>query len=199
MHRMETWRTYLKMVWDVLAGVIVTDRDARAMDAEEGFALWTKMAIDLSASNSLHLIGNGASASMASHFAADITKNCGIRADVFSDAALITALGNDYGFENAYAVALNRYGLKGDLLIAISSSGASPNIVNACHEAARLGAAVVTITAKKDDNPVRRLGDLNFYVPAATFSLAESAHAVVLHHWTDRLEWIHKRNAGGVV
>ncbi len=125
---------------------------------------------------------------MASHFAADITKNCGIRSSVFTDCALITALGNDIGFENAYAGALARYAISGDLLVAISSSGNSPNIVNACREAQRLGVSVVTITGKKPDNHARSLGALNFYVPAATFSLAESAHAVILHHWTDRLE-----------
>ncbi len=132
---------------------------------------------------------------MASHFCADITKNCGIRANVFTDAALITALGNDNGFENTFAVALDRCAMSGDMLVAISSSGDSPNIVAACKEAARLGVNVVTVTGKKPDNRVRRLGSLNFYVPAESFSLAESAHAVILHHWTDRLEAVHKSDS----
>ena len=186
------WIKYCGQVAEILNGLIVTGKSGDQVPAEEAFASWVDRARSLARGGSLHFIGNGASASMASHFATDITKNCGIRSSVFTDCALITALGNDLGFENAYAAALARYALRGDLLVAISSSGNSPNIINACREAERLGVCVVTITGKKPDNPVRSLGLLNFYVPAATFSLAESAHAVILHHWTDRLEAVCK-------
>lgn len=189
------WTEYRKRLTYVLDGLVVTTGSGEEISVEDGFARWTAKAIGLAHGCSLHFIGNGASASMASHFSADITKNCGIRANVFTDAALITALGNDNGFENAFSTALNRYGLKGDLLIAISSSGMSANVVNACLEAARLGIDSVTITAKQSGNQTRRLGSLNFYVPAESFSLAESAHAVLLHHWTDRLETAHMRNS----
>lgn len=186
------WSDYRKHLDLVLDSLIVTTETGREIPVEEGFAGWVDKAAGMPRGGALHLIGNGASASMASHFSADVTKNCGIRANVFTDAALITALGNDNGFENAYATALNRYGLPGDLLVAISSSGNSPNIVAACGEARRLGIDVVTVTAKRSDNRVRRLGSLNFYLPAESFSLAESAHAVILHHWTDRLEAAHR-------
>lgn len=187
------WQDYMEKIQDILGRLAVTDEQGRAIAPEDGFARWTDMACGLPANGSLHLIGNGASAAMASHYAADITKNCGIRAMVFTDCALVTALGNDNGFENAYAVALNRYARQADLLVAISSSGESPNIVNACHEAKQLGVGIVTITGKKPSNTVRKMGMLNFHVPAPSFSLAESAHAVILHHWTDRLEEIHQR------
>lgn len=186
------WTEYLSEVNRVLNNLVVTDAAGETVAIEAAFAGWTGMAVGLAPGCSLHLIGNGASASMASHYSADITKNCGIRANVFTDPALITALGNDNGFENAFAVALNRYGLRGDLLVAISSSGDSPNIVNACREAGKLGIDIVTITGKRPDNRARRLGSLNFYVPAESFSLTESAHSVILHHWTDRLEAAHK-------
>lgn len=182
------WAGYLARVNRVLTSLVVTDANGATVDIEAAFTEWTHKATGLAPGCSLHLVGNGASASMASHYAADITKNCGIRANVFTDSALITALGNDNGFEHAFAVALNRYGLPGDLLVAISSSGNSPNIVNACNEASKLGIEIITVTGKKPDNQARRLGSLNFYVPAESFSLAESAHAVILHHWTDRLE-----------
>lgn len=187
------WADYRRKIADILDRLVVTDRDCAAMPAEDAFARWTAMATGLAAGRSVHLVGNGASAAMASHYAADITKNCGIRANVFTDCALITALGNDNGFENAYAVALDRYALEGDLLVAVSSSGNSPNIVNACREARRLGVEVVTVSGKKPDNAIRALGTLNFYVPAESFSLAESCHAAILHHWTDRLEAAHHR------
>lgn len=182
------WSGYIANVTNALSSMVVTDAEFGVIDPEEGFARWCAMARRRTAEGFLHFIGNGASASLASHFAADITKNCGVRACVHSDAALITALGNDFGYENAFAVALARYAKKGDMLVAISSSGESANIVNACLKAAEIGMEAVTVSAKKPDNRLRRLGILNFYFPAPTFSLAESAHAVVLHHMTDCLE-----------
>ncbi len=186
------WTLYRSQIIRLLDELVVTTGSGRKLSVDSGFAEWVEKTTGMPKGGSLHLIGNGASASMASHFSADITKNCGIRANVFTDSALITALGNDNGFENAFAVALNRYAAKGDLLVAVSSSGNSPNIIAACREAARLGVDVVTVTAKKPDNSVRRLGSLNFYVPVESFSLAESIHAVILHFWTDRLEAAHK-------
>lgn len=181
------WQTYLTQVRSVLDGQAATDGAGAGLTPDEAFDRWTALAMGLDPDGSLHIFGNGASASMASHFAADITKNCRIRANVFTDCALVTALANDHGYENAYAIALTRYARRGDLVVAISSSGESPNIVNACREARAMRAGVVTISGKRPDNALRSLGDLNFYVPAASFSLAESAHAVILHHWIDRL------------
>lgn len=182
------WTAYRQQVQDILTDLTVTGFDGNGIATETAFSRWTDLALGLGMNGSLHCMGNGASASMASHFAADITKNCHIRANVFTDCALITALANDHGYENGYAVALTRYARAGDLVVAISSSGESPNILNACRESRRMGAHVVTLSGKKPDNGLRALGELNFYVPASTFSLAESAHAVILHHWTDRLE-----------
>lgn len=186
------WLEYVAKVGNVLSQLEVTDGAGGAVAPDDGFARWTGMAARLKPGGSLHLVGNGASASMASHFSTDITKNCGIRAGVFTDSSLITALGNDHGFEESYALALSRYGRPGDLLVAISSSGNSPNILNACRRAPELEIGVVTVSAKSGDNALRSLGDLNFYVPGKNFSLAESCHAVVLHHWTDMLEALHR-------
>lgn len=182
------WNIYVKKVIGVLLETKATDIQGNQLPLEDAFSQWAAMAKQLPKGRGIHLIGNGASASMASHYAADIVKNCGTRAGVFTDAALITALGNDNGFENAFAVALARYGLPGDILVAISSSGESANIVNACQQARSMGIDIVTVSGKKPDNTIRYLGDLNFYAPGENFSLAESAHAMLLHHWIDRLE-----------
>lgn len=182
------WATHLRRLEKVLAGLVVVDGEGNTLPADAAFDQWIELASTLDSDNSMHLVGNGASASMASHFAADITKNCRIRANVFTDCALITALANDYDYENAYAIALSRYARKSDLMVAISSSGESLNILNACRQAADMGVSVVTLSGKKTDNRLRSLGMLNFYIPAESFSLAESAHTVILHHWIDRLE-----------
>ena len=132
------------------------------------------------------LIGNGGSAAMASHMAADALKNGHLRAHAFNDAALLTAAGNDAGYDQVFAIPLARLARAGDLLIAISSSGNSPNIVRALEAAAGLGVAAVTLTAKQPDNRARALGALNFYVPLDRYGWAESAHQVILHCWFDR-------------
>ena len=133
----------------------------------------------------VYLIGNGASASMASHISADLAKNAFVHTEVFSDLSLLTAVGNDLGYEEVFAEPLRRRMNDGDMLIAISSSGQSPNILRAIKTAISIGGYVITLSGMKPDNLVRNLGILNFYVPAATYGLAESCHAAVLHHWVD--------------
>ena len=125
---------------------------------------------------------------MASHFAADMVKNTGIRTIVFTDLALITALANDFAFEEVYSKPLGWFMKRGDMLVAISSSGNSPNIVRAVEAAKKIGAMVVTLSAMKGDNAIRKVGELNFYVPAESYGLAETAHAAILHYWMDLVE-----------
>ena len=86
---------------------------------------------------------------------------------------------------------LERLARSGDMLIAISSSGNSPNIVRALEVARGLGVAAVTLTGMRADNKARALGDLNFYVPLSRYGWAESAHQVVLHYWFDQYQDVH--------
>ncbi len=133
----------------------------------------------------IYLIGNGASASMASHVAADLAKNAHVHTQVFTDLSLITSVANDLCYEEIFAEPLQRRMVKDDMLVAISSSGKSPNIVRAVRKALELGGLVVTLSAMGADNPMRALGSLNFYVPANTYGLAETCHAAILHYWID--------------
>jgi D-sedoheptulose 7-phosphate isomerase len=73
------------------------------------------------------------------------------------------------------------------MLVAISSSGRSPNILRAAREAANLGGLVVTLSAMKPDNPLRSLGAINFYVPSDSYGLAETSHTAILHFWVDQI------------
>lgn len=182
------WSSYCEKIKSLLDALAVTDSSQEAIDIDEGFSRWAAMGTSLRKAGTIHIIGNGASASMASHYAADITKNCQIRAVVFTDVALITAMGNDYGYENGFSIALERYAREGDLLVAISSSGNSLNIVKACQKAKEMNLDLVTVSGMRSDNRIRKLGALNFYVAAETYGLVESTHAVLLHRWTDLLE-----------
>ncbi len=131
--------------------------------------------------NKLMFIGNGGSAAIASHLAIDFSKNGCMRAMAFNDGAALTCLANDLGYENVFAHQLALHGRPGDLLVAISSSGCSANILNGV-EAARLGGAeVMTLSGFKPDNPLRAMGEVNLYVPSMEYGFVEISHLTLGH------------------
>ncbi len=135
----------------------------------------------------VHLVGNGGSASVAAHAQNDLVKACGLRALCYQDVPLLTAFANDHGYENGYSDALSIWLNPQDVLIAISSSGASPNILNAVRLAKTIRVAVVTCSGFSPNNALRELGDLNFYVPSDDYGQVELTHAALLHCLTDRM------------
>ena len=180
------WQDYVAAIAGSLNALVATDGDGRAMPADVAFVLWHDQAVRVrQADGVVYLAGNGASASMASHFAADLFKNAGIRTQVFTDCACMTAISNDLGYDQVFSVPLARCARDTDMLVAISSSGRSANIRNAVMAARRRHAAVVTLSGFSADNPLRGMGDVNFYVPADTYGIVESCHAAILHYWTE--------------
>ena len=127
------------------------------------------------------IFGNGGSAAMASHFSVDLTKNTGIRCVNFNEADLITCFANDYGFERWVEKAVDFYGDAGDLLIVISSSGSSENMLNGV-KAARNGnfRAVITLSGFAENNPLRQLGDINLWANSRAYNFVENIHQVWL-------------------
>ena len=118
---------------------------------------------------------------MASHFSVDITKNAELRCVNCNEADLITCFANDYGFEHWVEKAVDFYGDEGDLLVVISSSGSSENMLNGV-KAARNGNfnAVVTFTGFADENPLRQLGDINLWADSKAYNFIENIHQVWL-------------------
>jgi D-sedoheptulose 7-phosphate isomerase len=183
-----TWADFRADLWRGLENVVITGLEAEPLPVEAGFHRWHDLTAGLrSKGKCLYLIGNGASASMSSHFAADLNKNARLRTQVFTDPALLTAIGNDLSFERIFAEPLTRRGQAGDGLLAVSSSGRSANILEAIRAARGNDMFVITLSGLEPDNPARRLGDVNVYVPALTYGLVETAHAALLHFWTDTL------------
>ncbi|SVD03902.1 uncharacterized protein METZ01_LOCUS356756, partial [marine metagenome] len=127
------------------------------------------------------IFGNGGSAAMASHFSVDLTKNAGLRCVNFNEADLITCFANDYGFERWVEKAVDFYGDEGDLLIVISSSGSSKNMLNGV-KAARNGKfkAVITLSGFDQNNPLCQLGDINLWVDSKAYNFVENIHQVWL-------------------
>lgn len=149
---------------------------------------WAQEAHD--AGNKIMIVGNGGSAGIASHTAIDFSKNANLRALAFNDSSALTCLGNDFGYEHVFAKQIEFHGKPHDLLIAISSSGGSPNILNAVAAARARNIRAVTFSGFKADNPLRRSGDLNFYVPASEYGFVEMAHQALLHALLDlKIGW----------
>ena len=186
---MDTWKRNINQLIHLLENLSVRDTSYSEIGYKEGFSLWKDLTLRIREQNRcIYFIGNGASASMASHFSADMAKNCRIQTNVFTDLSLLTALGNDICYEEIFAEPLRWRMLQGDMLVAISSSGNSANIVRAVKEAKKLNGIVITLSAMGEDNAIRKLGDLNFYAAAQTYGLAETVHATILHHWVDLME-----------
>lgn len=129
----------------------------------------------------LMFIGNGASAAIASHMSTDFWKNGGMRAIAFNDSSLLTCLGNDYGFEYIFEKSVEMFADEGDILVAISSSGKSENILKGVYSAKSKGCSVVTLSGFESDNPLSSLGDFNFYVPDKSYGPVEIIHQSICH------------------
>lgn len=183
---MSGYTTYVDQLTSALRGLVATDRNGTALTQDDGLHRWIEMTQTLRlGKKTMYFIGNGASAMMAGHMAADASKNGGFRSLAFNDAALMTAVSNDICYEQCFSFPLMRFADPGDVLTAISSSGNSPNVVAAIEQARGMGLGVITLTGLKADNKARTLGDLNFYIPASTYGLVEASHQALLHGWLD--------------
>jgi D-sedoheptulose 7-phosphate isomerase len=192
----ERWTDYCETIADGLRRMAVTDRTGAALPTADGVAQWVSMTRGAhDGGGYLYIVGNGGSAGMASHMAADACKNGHLRAMSFSDIALLTATANDLAYDQVFSLPLERLARPGDLLIAISSSGNSPNIVRALETSRTIGLRAVTLTGMGADNRARTLGDLNFYVPLSRYGWTESAHQVILHYWFDQYLCEHRHGA----
>jgi len=131
--------------------------------------------------NKVLFIGNGGSAAIASHQAVDYWKNGGMRALAFNDPSLLTCISNDFGYPYVFEKPLEMFAEPWDVLVAISSSGRSPNILGGVLAARRRGCRVITLSGFAPDNPLRSDGDLNFYVPSHSYGYVEICHLALCH------------------
>lgn len=137
------------------------------------------------------MLGNGGSASTASHMAADLAKNTiGANMRRFrvlslnDNQALLTALANDLGYENVFSEQLTNLIRGGDLLVAISASGNSPNVLKAIRYAQRQCAEVVGILGFQGGEAAR-LADQSIIVPCDHYGVIEDVHLIINHILVD--------------
>ena len=142
------------------------------------------------------IYGNGGSASTASHFSTDLTKNAGIKCINFNESNLITCFANDYGFENFVSQALKEYSTKGDTVILISVSGESKNLLNAADYCKRNKLKLITLTGKNKKNSLNKknLNGKNIFINSKSYNIVEICHHIILLTIIDCI--IGKKNYG---
>jgi len=165
-----------------LCRVTVTDADGAPLGQGEALTAivgWARATHE--SGRKLMFIGNGGSAGICSHMATDYSKNGNMRSMAFNDGAMLTCLGNDLGYENVFAKQLDLHANQGDLLIAISSGGRSKNILEGVAMARKKGCRVVTLSGFAADNPLRKLGDINYHLASDQYGYVEVGHLAILH------------------
>jgi D-sedoheptulose 7-phosphate isomerase len=172
---------YFAEIGRVCTSVKVTDGEGRPLSLRAGFD-WVAERARLAheSGHKMILIGNGGSAAIASHQAIEFLKNGGIRALALNDGASLTALANDLGYANIFAEQLRMHGQPGDLLVAISSSGQSTNILKAVETARAHDMAIATFSGFQAANLLRGSGDVNFYVDSDQYGFVEIAHHALI-------------------
>jgi D-sedoheptulose 7-phosphate isomerase len=173
---------YFETQADLLCRVAVTSGTGETRDPGEAVEWAVRKARAVhEAGNKLIFVGNGGSAAIASHMATDYSKNGNVRSMAFNDASTLTCLSNDLGYHRVFAKQLELHARAGDLVIAISSSGRSANILNAVVASRAAGCAVLTLSGFTPDNPLRGLGDLNFYLASDRYGFVEIGHLTICH------------------
>ena len=135
---------------------------------------------------SLYIIGNGGSAAIASHAVIDFMNVANISAHTLHDSASLTCMANDYGYENAFSRMLNIIIKKEDMLIIISSSGKSKNMINAGKIVKEIGSILITLSGFNSKNTLRTLGDINIWSNSEDYGIVEVTHQFILHNLADR-------------
>ncbi len=179
---------YQRSFIDLLNSVLVTTRDGVTLDYGDGIAgVCALIRQQSGAGKKLIFIGNGGSAAIAAHMALDFWKNGGMKAVSFNDGVTLTCLGNDYGYAHVFEKPVEMFGEAGDILIAISSSGKSENILRGVAAATAKGCKVITLSGFGADNPLRNMGEYNFYVGSGKYGPVEVIHQYLIHCILDLL------------
>jgi len=136
--------------------------------------------------------GNGGSACDAMHYAQELTGR--FRADrkalpaiSLTDPTHITCVGNDYGFDHVFSRGVQAYGVPGDYLIAISTSGNSPNVIKAVTTAKEMGILTIGLLGK-DGGKLKEITDHNFIINAPTSDRIQEVHIIIIHTIIEGIE-----------
>jgi D-sedoheptulose 7-phosphate isomerase len=174
---------------DVFESIIVTDQAGSVLDFNATVESVIKRLLAVGGNGGkIMMIGNGGSASIASHITTDFIRNASLPAITFMDSSLMTCLSNDMGYACVFEKPVEMLAGKHDVLFSISSSGASQNIIRAVKMARKKGTFLITLSGFETGNPLRSHGDINFYAPSRDYGSVEIAHLAICHHIVDKIK-----------
>jgi D-sedoheptulose 7-phosphate isomerase len=133
------------------------------------------------------IFGNGGSAAISSHVSVDLTKNARIRCINFNEADLLTCFSNDFGYEKVFSKSIEFYADKGDVVIIISASGRSKNLLEAAKICKKKRIFLCTLTGFSKSNPLKKMGNINMWVNSKAYNIIENIHQIWLLSIVDRI------------
>jgi len=178
--------SYFNKINTLLQEMVITDKKGNSLSINDAIQKSAELFLSVkSSAKKIMIAGNGGSAAIASHLHNDLANAVKARALIFTEPSLLTCLTNDFGYQVAYQRQADLWAEERDVFIGISSSGKSENILRAAETSLAKGATVITITGFKPENPLRKLGHLNFHIPIEDYGYVEASHAVLAHLLTD--------------
>ena len=186
-------KSYFDDLINNLQSLEVSNAAGSHLDIYEGIEKAAQSIVSQSrAGKKIMFIGNGASAAISSHMSTDYWKNGGVRSVAFNDSSLLTCISNDYGYKHVFEKPVEMFADAGDILIAISSSGKSENILRGVEAAKNSQCSIITFSGFKNDNPLRTMRDYNFYVSSPSYGPVEIVHLAICHCICDAI--IHEKS-----
>jgi len=183
---MSTPGEYLKEISCLLQKVSITTAEGEHLSYDAGIEKIVEMFTQCKRERrGVFFCGNGGSAGIAQHMTADYMKNGGIQTHSLYEPTTLTCISNDFTYESVFSRQLELMVHRGDMLIAISSSGESENILNAIQMMRVLEGNVITLTGFREHNRIRSKGDMNIYVPKEHYGMVESIHNLLLQQIVD--------------
>lgn len=174
--------SYYSNLFGFANSIRVTDRSGKKLTFPQGIERAANLIKAQAASGQkIIFIGNGGSAAISSHMAVDFWKNGGMKAISFNDGPQLTCIGNDYGYKHVFEKPIEMFADSGDVLIAISSSGRSENILLGVKAAGLKGCRTITLSGFDENNPLSSMGEFNFYVPSKSYGPVEVIHHSICH------------------
>jgi D-sedoheptulose 7-phosphate isomerase len=183
---MKNATSYIASLQALLLDTRVTDSNMSEIELDSGVTRAVDIILDIRSSDKKAMvIGNGGSAAIASHIQNDLCKAVGVKSLVFYEQPLLTALANDNRYGSVFEYPTELWAQQNDLLIAISSSGESENILRSVRIAKERGCRIITFSGFHVANKLRQLGDINFHTPSSEYGYVEVAHSALTHMITD--------------
>ena len=171
------YKNYSKSISDLLSSI-----DTNLID--QSVELIKKK---IKTNNTVYIAGNGGSASIASHVSVDFVKVAKVKSSTFNNSNLITCFSNDYGYENWLNAAIKYYVKLSDLVILLSVSGESKNLLNAANFCNKEKIKLVTITGANEGNSLSKMGTINYWINSKAYNIVETIQMLILVSIIDKI------------